>query len=169
MRLAFFVFKAENFKTEKFPPHLCCDGNHSIQFAHSAPFRLDLTVCILRRRDTNRIDSRDGKTHRRAMTLDLQIILASVEQRGSAGQPELELTPVCENPSLRSRTGRYYIMSGWREYAGGLSISTTYERLYTTLSRRISLLLSTPLRCIPRSAEAAWMDTVKPAPHRTSG
>lgn len=69
----------------------------------SAPFRLDLTVWVLRRRDTNRIDSRDGKTYRRAMALDSQMVLASVEQRGSAGQHELEVTPVCENPSPRVR------------------------------------------------------------------
>ena len=31
----------------------------------------------------------------------------------------------------------------------------SYERLYTTLSRRISFLLRTPWRCIPRSAEGA--------------
>ena len=69
----------------------------------SAPFRLDLTVWVLRRRDTNRIDSWDGKTYRRAMILDSQIVLASVEQRGSAAQPQLGVTLVCENPSARIR------------------------------------------------------------------
>src|SRR5208282_204883 len=32
---------------------------------------------------------------------------------------------------------------------------TSYDRLYTTLSRRISFLLRTPWRCTPRSAEGA--------------
>src|SRR5208337_429181 len=34
----------------------------------------------------------------------------------------------------------------------------SYERLYTTLSRRMSFLLRTPWRCIPRSAEGALID-----------
>ena len=35
---------------------------------------------------------------------------------------------------------------------------TSYERLYTTLSRRISFLLRTRWRCIPRSAEGASLE-----------
>ncbi len=67
----------------------------------SAPFRLDLTVWVLRRRDTNRIDSWDGKTYRRAMILDSQIVKASIEQKGTAAEPELGVTLVCANPSPR--------------------------------------------------------------------
>ncbi len=69
----------------------------------SAPFRLDLTVWVLRRRPANRIDYWDGKTYRRAMVLDSQIVLASVEQKGPPKQPELEVTLVCENPSQLTR------------------------------------------------------------------
>src|SRR5208337_4933981 len=40
----------------------------------------------------------------------------------------------------------------------GFRLHPSYERLYTTLSRRISFLLRTPWRCIPRSAEGAPLD-----------
>jgi hypothetical protein len=40
-------------------------------------------------------------------------------------------------------------------YAADDGFYHSYERLYTTLSRRISFLLRTPWRCIPHSAEGA--------------
>src|SRR5208337_851527 len=46
---------------------------------------------------------------------------------------------------------------------------TSYERLYTTLSRRISFLLRTPWRCIPRSAEGAPLILDAPRDGAVSG
>ena len=64
-----------------------------------APFRLDLTVWVLRRRQANRIDSWNGQTYRRAMILGSQNVVVSVEQNGSADQAELDVTLACEKPS----------------------------------------------------------------------
>jgi DNA-3-methyladenine glycosylase II len=63
------------------------------------PFRLDLTVWVLRRRSTNRIDSWDGKTYRRAMLLDGNPALVRVEQEGTAYSPKLNVTVACDRPS----------------------------------------------------------------------
>jgi len=69
----------------------------------SAPFRLDLTVWVLRRRKTNRIDSWNGKIYRRAMTPDSQIVPASVEQKGPPASPILAVDLARENPSPQTR------------------------------------------------------------------
>ncbi len=65
----------------------------------SPPFRLDLTVWILRRRSANRIDLWDGSTYFRAILLDSQKVLMSVTQNGPPTRPELEVSLTCENPS----------------------------------------------------------------------
>ncbi len=70
----------------------------------SAPFRLDLTAWVLRRREANRIDSWDGETYRRAMVLDSQTVLVSVKQKGPSRRPELEVDLACENPTSRIRS-----------------------------------------------------------------
>jgi len=55
------------------------------------PYRLDLTVWALRRRDRNRIDRWD-RAYRRALLLDDQVCAVVVRQRGGLWQPTLEVT-----------------------------------------------------------------------------
>ncbi len=55
------------------------------------PFRLDLTVWVLRRRPSNMIDLWDGRIYRRVITIKGQPVLAEVEQRGSFAAPELKV------------------------------------------------------------------------------
>ncbi|SPF38544.1 DNA-3-methyladenine glycosylase II [Syntrophobacter sp. SbD1] len=77
----------------------------AIQFSlrAPAPFRLDLTAWVLRRREANRIDSLDATTYRRVMPLGSQIVTVSVEQEGPAERPELRVSLFCKSPS--SQTG----------------------------------------------------------------
>ncbi len=93
----FSAFKNEEFKTET----TLSAAVKTIRFnlIPTAPFRLGLTAWVLRRTAANRIDYWNGKTYRRAMTLDSQTVLVSVEQMTPPAQPELEVTLVCENPS----------------------------------------------------------------------
>jgi DNA-3-methyladenine glycosylase II len=50
------------------------------------PFRLDLTVWVLRRRAKNSIDTWDGQTYRRAFTINDSLVLAAIHQQaGSLG------------------------------------------------------------------------------------
>jgi DNA-3-methyladenine glycosylase II len=93
----FFALKNEQFKTET--TLLAAMKTVRFNLTPTAPFQLGLTAWVLRRATANRIDYWNGKTYRRAMTLDSQTVLVSVEQMTPPGRPELEVTLVCENPS----------------------------------------------------------------------
>jgi DNA-3-methyladenine glycosylase II len=56
-----------------------------------APFRLDLTVWALRRREQNAIDTWDGHTYRRALLVDGAPVELAVTQVGAAGTRLLEV------------------------------------------------------------------------------
>jgi len=56
------------------------------------PFRLDLTVWALRRRPDNTIDRWDGRTYRRALSLETGTIELAAVQAGSAAIPRLTVT-----------------------------------------------------------------------------
>ena len=55
------------------------------------PFRLDLTVWALRRREQNAIDTWDGRTYRRALVVDGIPLQLAVTQVGATGTPRLEV------------------------------------------------------------------------------
>jgi DNA-3-methyladenine glycosylase II len=55
------------------------------------PFRLDLTVWALRRREHNAIDTWDGQTYRRALLVDDAPLEVAVMQVGAASTPRLEV------------------------------------------------------------------------------
>jgi len=56
------------------------------------PFRLDLTVWVLRRRPSNLVDRWDGQTYRRVLVLDSQPVEAAVTQTGLSDSPRLRVT-----------------------------------------------------------------------------
>jgi DNA-3-methyladenine glycosylase II len=93
----FSAFKYKEFKTET--TLLAAVKTIRFNLVPTAPFQLGLTAWVLRRAAANRIDCWNGKTYRRAMTLDSQTVLVSVEQVAPPGRPELEVTLFCENPS----------------------------------------------------------------------
>jgi DNA-3-methyladenine glycosylase II len=53
------------------------------------PFRLDLTVWVLRRRPHNLVDIWDGKTYRRVLLMENQPVEVAVTQTGPLGSPRL--------------------------------------------------------------------------------
>jgi DNA-3-methyladenine glycosylase II len=55
------------------------------------PFRLDLTVWALRRREQNTIDTWDGRSYRRALLADGAPLGLAVAQFGSPSAPRLEV------------------------------------------------------------------------------
>lgn len=55
------------------------------------PFRLDLTVWALRRREQNAIDTWDGRCYRRALLIDGEPIELAVTEVGCASTPRLEV------------------------------------------------------------------------------
>ncbi len=56
------------------------------------PFRLDLTVWVLRRLPINQMDRWDGKTYRRVLMLGDAAVEVAVVQSGSAREPQLTVT-----------------------------------------------------------------------------
>ena len=57
-----------------------------------APFRLDLTVWTLRRREDNQIDRWDGETYRRLLMIDEQPVEVAVTQVKPPDSPRLRVT-----------------------------------------------------------------------------
>lgn len=55
------------------------------------PFRLDLTVWALRRRQENIVDRWDGKTYQRALMLGSDLMEIGVEQTGAPDRPIIEV------------------------------------------------------------------------------
>ncbi|MGH3022606.1 MAG: DNA-3-methyladenine glycosylase family protein [Gaiellaceae bacterium] len=66
------------------------------------PFRLDLTVWALRRREQNWIDIWDGRSYRRALLVDGAPLELAVTQVGRASTPRLEV--VLAGPHVTSST-----------------------------------------------------------------
>jgi DNA-3-methyladenine glycosylase II len=56
------------------------------------PFRLDLTVWVLRRRPDNLLDRWDGTTYRRTLALQGIITIVAVRQTGTIASPALSVT-----------------------------------------------------------------------------
>lgn len=63
------------------------------------PFRLDLTVWVLRRRPDNQIDRWDGAAYRRVLTAGGAIYELSITQHGSQDEPYLEVVVTAETVS----------------------------------------------------------------------
>lgn len=53
------------------------------------PFRLDLTIWLLRRRPHNLVDRWDGRTYRRVLMLEEQPVEVAITQTGSVESPLL--------------------------------------------------------------------------------
>lgn len=74
-------------------------GHSSFQLEPLAPFRLDLTVWVLRRRPENIIDRWDGRTYRRVLVLDNhQPLEVAVTQSGSPTAPQLNISSSDPDP-----------------------------------------------------------------------
>ena len=56
------------------------------------PFRLDLTVWVLRRRSDNLLDRWDGTTYQRAVAMRDKVVIVAVHQTGTAASPVLSVT-----------------------------------------------------------------------------
>lgn len=68
-----------------------------------APFRLDLTVWTLRRRQKNTVDQWDGQRYTRVLVFDNQPVMLSITQSGRVTNPRLNVT-LLSQVALPSRT-----------------------------------------------------------------
>lgn len=67
-------------------------ARRSLELRPRPPFRLDLTVWALRRREQNQIDTWDGRCYRRALLLAGGPVEVTVRQAGRTSAPRLEVT-----------------------------------------------------------------------------
>jgi len=63
----------------------------SFVLSPAPPFRLDLTVWLLRRRPHNLVDRWDGETYQRVLVVQEKPVLVTVSQTGSPEAPELQV------------------------------------------------------------------------------
>lgn len=68
-------------------------GDNSFQLSAQAPFRLDLTAWVLRRRPDNAFDRWDGRVYRRVLAVEgQQPFEIAVSQSGAADAPNLDVS-----------------------------------------------------------------------------
>jgi DNA-3-methyladenine glycosylase II len=77
---------------------------HSFELEPVAPFRLDLTTWILRRRSSNCIDRWDGHAYRRVLVIGDELIEVTVTQAGSPAAPclNIELNGCLAGPNMEA-------------------------------------------------------------------
>lgn len=63
----------------------------SFELSPSPPFRLDLTVWMLRRRSHNLVDRWDGRTYQRVLVVQEEPVLVTVFQSGPPDAPKLQV------------------------------------------------------------------------------
>ncbi|HKA17623.1 MAG TPA: AlkA N-terminal domain-containing protein [Blastocatellia bacterium] len=68
------------------------------------PFRLDLTVWALRRRQDNEVDRWDGETYRRVLPLNGKPVEVAVTQKGPPDAPRLEVTVTGARPQRATQS-----------------------------------------------------------------
>lgn len=102
-----------------------------------APYRLDLTVWVLRRLPINQMDRWDGQTYRRVLAPGVQPVEVEVSQTAAGRKPVLQVT--VHGQRLTPRTRRY--IEALLDQMLGLSIdlSPFYELAAT--DRRLSALI----------------------------
>lgn len=95
----------------------------------TSPFRLDLTVWVLRRRPSNMVDLWDGRIYRRVIVIEGRPVLTEVEQQGGFAAPELKVALSSErlpdNAEISSKEALHWLLgldvniAGFYEMAAG--------------------------------------------------
>jgi DNA-3-methyladenine glycosylase II len=89
------------------------------------PFRLDLTVWVLRRRPHNLMDRWDGETYRRVLLLGDQPVEVAISQSGPPETPELRVEACCVEPEIEVESEISEILAATLTWMLGLDIDLT--------------------------------------------
>lgn len=81
------------------------------------PFRLDLTVWVLRRRPENSMDRWDQQVYRRVLVLDGVPVEIAVSQVGTADAPRLEVETIGDDQRQRCVRGLPPTLTGCSAFA----------------------------------------------------
>lgn len=104
-----------------------------------SPFRLDLTVWVLRRRADNLLDGWDGATYRRAVVLQGVVALVAVRQIGTTATPVLLVTlsaPRLDADATREAAAMLERMLGLRSDLGGFYELAARDRRLHEMAER---------------------------------
>jgi DNA-3-methyladenine glycosylase II len=86
------------------------------------PFRLELTVWVLRRRPHNLMDRWENETYRRVLLVGEQPLAVAVSQSGPPEAPELRVEACCVEPELEVESEIGYILAALLTRMLGLDI-----------------------------------------------
>lgn len=102
------------------------------------PFRLDLTVWALRRREQNQIDHWDGRSYRRILLIDGAPVELEVTQTGPAAQPQLDLRLGGRRTSAREDAARATLtrMLGLHVDLSGFYARAAEDNVFRDLAER---------------------------------
>ncbi len=96
-----------------------------LQLKPVPPFRLDLTVWVLRRRPHNLMDRWDGETYRRVLLVGEQPVAIAVSQSGPPETPELRVEACCVEPEIEVESEVSEILAATLTWMLGLDIDLT--------------------------------------------
>ena len=97
----------------------------TLQLKPIAPFRLDLTVWVLRRRPHNLMDRWDGETYRRVLLMGDQPVAVAISQKGPPDTPELLVKARGVEPELEIEAETSEILAAILTWMLGLDVDLT--------------------------------------------
>ena len=113
----------------------------SLQLKPMPPFRLDLTVWVLRRRPHNLMDRWDGETYRRVLLIGDQPVAVAISQSGPPEAPELRVQARGVEPELETEAETSEILAAILTWMLGLDIDLTEFYRFAAKNPRLQELV----------------------------
>ncbi len=113
----------------------------ALQLKPLAPFRLDLTVWVLRRRPHNLMDRWDGETYRRVLLIGDQPVAVAISQSGPPEAPELRVQAGGVDPELETEAETSEILAAILTWMLGLDIDLTEFYRFAAKNPRLQELV----------------------------
>ena len=113
----------------------------SLQLKPMPPFRLDLTVWVLRRRPHNLMDRWDGETYRRVLLIGDQPVAVAISQSGPPEAPELRVQARGVEPELETEAETSEILAAILTWMLGLDIDLTQFYRFAANHPRLQALI----------------------------
>lgn len=116
-------------------------ANLSFHLKPVPPFRLDLTVWVLRRRPHNLMDRWDGETYRRVLLVGEQPVAIAVSQSGPPETPELRVEACCVEPEIEDESQVSEILAAALTWMLGLDLDLTEFYGFAAKNPRLQALV----------------------------
>ncbi len=113
----------------------------SLRLKPVPPFRLDLTVWVLRRQPHNLMDRWDGETYRRVLLVGEQPVEVAVSQTAPPEAPELQVEACCVEPEPEAETETSYILAAVLTMMLGLDVNLAEFYRFAAQDPRLQTLV----------------------------